>query len=95
MHQRSFIIALSKTAISSFLLIYMNETGKGKNWNYFHVFTLLSDCLKCFTITGKTEQTNDVDVKAGQVEKQKRDCSSPLASSNWEISSSAQWMTVI
>jgi len=58
--------------------------------------SLLSDCLKCFTITGKTEQTNDVDTEGGQVENRKGIVRLRLpAASNGEISSSVQRMTVI
>lgn len=70
--------------------------GGQNNRNYFHLFTLLSDCLKCFTITGKTEQTNDVDTEGGQVENRKGIVRLRLpAASNGEISSSVQRMTVI
>lgn len=55
------------------------------------VYTL-SDCLKCFTITGQTEQTNDVDREAGQVEDRKELYSLQL---KWKISSGIQPMTVI
>lgn len=57
-----------------------------------HLFTPFSDYVKCFTITGQTEQTNDVDVEAGQVEDRKKLYRLQL---KWKISSGIQPMTVI
>lgn len=42
-----------------------------KNGALFPFVYTLSDCLKCFTITGQAEQTNDVDGESGQVEDRK------------------------
>lgn len=65
---------------------------KLENRALFPFVYTLSDSLKCFTITGQAEQTNDVDGESGQVEDRKELYSLQL---KWKISSGIQPMTVI